>query len=643
MTNQDLFAGLNRSQLEAVQSKEGPLLVLAGAGTGKTKTLTARIAHLVHSGAPPQQILAITFTNKAAQEMKQRVKQLLDQEPASRFPVTDPENSPFVGTFHILGLQVIRENHSAFQRPRRFSIMDRQDSQKAVKQALQRAGQDPKSWDPGKLQNLISRQKGDGITPEQIPPGSSGDPFQSILPTVWSEYEKILEEERAFDFDDLLLKPLLFLESNPEILAQYQNRWKWVHIDEYQDTNNVQYRLAGLISAAHHNLCAVGDPDQTIYTWRGAQIGNILRFETDYPNARVVFLEENYRSTGAILQAANSLIRKNTQRMEKELFTRNSSGRKPHLISCMDEQEEAEYLAEQVQQLINRGVPVTEIAILYRTNFQSRILEEVFLGRQIPYLVTGTKFFERKEVKEVLAYLQLSEGSGGSAELKRVINQPPRGLGKTSVLRILEDQSEKLTAPAQRGYSEFLRVLDKIKQAAADHPPSEVISTIIKESGLEDHYRKNKEEERIENIHELVTLAGRYDEQDNGLEAFLDHVALFSQQDELDNKQPGVRLLTVHAAKGLEFDHVFVSGLEEGLFPHTDPLSDLNKQEEERRLFYVAMTRAKKELTLSYAQCRTIFGNREYKRASKFLQEMDPETVEGDTGNPEPLYRVELL
>lgn len=643
MTEIEQLTNLNPAQKEAVESTLGPLLIIAGAGTGKTKTLTARIAHLIQTGVPPEKILAITFTNKAAGEMKDRVEKLLTSRPESSFPVIDSESTPFIGTFHVLGLQIIREHHHLFNRSRRFSILDRQDSKKILKEALLRIGQEPKSWDINKLLSLISRQKGEGMTVEKLPRDSGRDPNSALLPTLWRQYEELLDEEKAFDFDDLLLKPLLFLENNPDLLDRYQDRWPWVHIDEYQDTNHIQYRLTALIAAKHRHLCAVGDPDQTIYTWRGARIANILRFEQDYPEAKTVILDQNYRSTASILQAANSVIQKNLERKDKKLFTGNPAGDKLRVRAFTNEEEEAEAITRAVEECLAREVPAREIAILYRANFQSRILEESFLARNIPYLIAGTRFFERREVKDVLAYLKLALDRSSLGELKRIINTPPRGLGKVSVLKVLADRSDELNGKARTGYESLLNLLTRVEKTLEQQGLKEALTLIIKDSGMEDYYLKQKEEEKVENMYELVNLSEHYQKGVEGLEAFLDHVSLFSDQDDLSDSQNGVRLLTVHSAKGLEFDQVFITGLEEGLFPHSDLTTGRSKQEEERRLFYVALTRARKNLHLSYARSRTVFGNRRYNQPSEFLNDIDSELIEDPILEPEPLYRVELL
>lgn len=624
---------LNSAQKEAVLKKDGPLLVLAGAGAGKTRTLAARILHLVKEGVAPERILAITFTNKAAKEMRDRVRLALQSDPALNRPVSSGEE-PFISTFHALAVKLIRENAELLGLPRHFVIFDRGDSLRAVKEALKEAG-GAERFEPGSILSVMSREKGNLVTSKEYANRPDGGYAAELFAAVWERYERILGRERALDFDDLLLRATLLLRDRPEILARYQETWRYFHVDEYQDTNRAQYVMMKLLAGTARNVFAVGDIDQTIYSWRGADIRNLLNFEKDYPDAAVILLEENYRSTETILAVANRAIQKNKLRREKNLFTRRGAGEKIGVMSAYDEADEARFVAGKARELIGRGVPPGEIAVLYRANFQSRALEEAFLAERIPYQVLGTRFFERAEVKDVLAYLRAALNPESLSDLKRAMNVPPRGIGKVSLLKILSGREGELPAPAKKRLAEFRTLLAGIKEAAGREKPSQTVKHILRASGLEAHLKAGggEGEERLENIRELVTFATRYDVAAgaSGLEQFLTDAALASDQDELLRERDAVRLMTVHAAKGLEFETVFITGLEEDLFPHAragDAGANQNDAEEERRLFYVALTRAKKKLYLSSAGSRTIFGAKKVNLPSEFLLEIDDEFLE---------------
>ena len=470
--------GLNEKQKEAVLATEGPLLILAGAGAGKTKTITHRILHLIHKGVAPSQILAITFTNKSAKEMRERVEKLLSSDVSINLPVS-MEERPFVSTFHSLGVHIIKENAEILGLPRHFAIYDRGDSKKAVKQALEEVGYDPKQFDPGTILGKISRKKGEFLTASEFESESGNNYMEKITGAVWQRYELILQKEKALDFDDLLLKTAKLLASNQAVLKHYQGIWKYIHIDEYQDTNKVQYMIAKLLAGSEKNIAVVGDGDQSIYSWRGANIQNILNFEEDYLDAKIVLLEENYRSTQNILAAANNIISKNIYRKDKNLFTKNEEGEKIGLYGGYDENDEANFIANRSRELIQNGVKANEIAVLYRANFQSRALEEAFLSKSIPYQLLGTKFFERKEVKDVLSYLRVALNPDSSADLKRVINVPARGIGKVTLIKILAGQEESLPGAAKEKVAEFRRLLERIKEKAMTGRTSDTIKFII--------------------------------------------------------------------------------------------------------------------------------------------------------------------
>ncbi len=629
---------LNSAQNAAASSLEGPLLILAGAGAGKTKTIVERIARIVGSGVEPEKILAITFTNKAAREMRERVLKRLEEDPSL---IRSGPRTPFVSTFHALGVRIIKEQSHRLGLPKHFAILDRAESKKIVREAIRDLGLDPKQYDPGKLLSLISKEKGNGEDIESFAVEAEGDFARSLTLSVWRKYEATLRKEKALDFDDLLLKTSQLLRI-PEVQDYYQKKWLYIHIDEYQDTNKVQYDIAKQLAGPHHNICVVGDIDQNIYSWRGARLRNILDFEKEYPEAKSIVLEENYRSTKRILDVANTIIKKNTFRKDKNLFTNNPEGDPLGLFAALDEADEAQFVVSKCKSLLEDGADPQEIAVLYRANFQSRVLEEAFLGGKIPYQVLGTRFFERKEVRDVLAYVGAALDPENLSFIKRIINIPARGIGKVGFLKIAEGRGEELPPKPRAQYQNFLTLLRKIRRHIETEKPSEVMRFVIEATGLEEFHKKDEDGvERVENMQELVTLAKRYDDMPGteGVEQCLTDASLGSDQDELDrSSQSGVRLMTVHAAKGLEFSYVFITGLEEGLFPHSrdDDRYTGEEQEEERRLFYVALTRARKKLFLSYAQARTLFGSRTVNIPSEFIVDIPEEHIEDEESNHTP-------
>ena len=658
MEEKNNFLELNSAQREAVEATEGPVLVLAGAGAGKTKTVTYRILNLIQKGVAPENILAVTFTNKAAKEMGERVLKLLENERGYASDMaTSGAGRPFVATFHGLGAFIIKENAREAGVKKHFSIYDREDSKRAVKEALQKNGYDPKQFEPAKILSIISREKGNFVSSSEYVERASGDYFGDIVAKVWQDYEIILKKENALDFDDLLLVAAKLLQ-NESIRKFYGEKWKYIHIDEYQDTNKVQYKIVDAIARDHQNICAVGDVDQNIYTWRNASIKNILNFEKDYKNAKLVVLEENYRSTKTILEVANKIIEKNKLRMERKLTTKNAVGEKVGLFEALTENHEAQFVVEKVKELQKSGADLSEIAVLYRANFQSRVLEEEFLTKGVPYQVLGTRFFDRKEIKDILAFLRFCLNPESISDLKRIINVPPRGIGKVTLLKIVEGKEKELPAGMKIKMDAFRNILRKIKNFAIQNPPSKTIFFIAKEVGLNENLEKTDEGiERVENIKELSALAKKYDEiyneengvknWEDGIEKLLEDTSLASDQDSDKKEREGVRLMTVHASKGLEFAYIFVTGLEEGLFPHErdESLSE-EEAEEERRLFYVAVTRAKKKLFLSYAQTRTIFGSRGVNIPSEFVLEIPDEFLEQEfldyTPKHKPLIHIEF-
>ena len=620
---------LNEKQKEAVLYTEGPLLIVAGAGAGKTKTITHRIIHLIHKGVTPQSILAVTFTNKASKEMRDRIMIMLNEKIHGNNPKTDNfgniENAPFVSTFHSLGVHIIKENSHLIGLNKYFTIMDESGALSIIKSIMKEHDIDPKQHEPRKIKSIISKSKGDFITVDKYSENVTSA-MGSIVATIWRGYETELKKEKALDFDDLLLETVLILKKYPEIKQKYQERWKYLHIDEYQDTNEVQYEMTKLLVGKDENICVVGDTDQNIYSWRGANIKNMLHFEKDYPNTKIVMLEQNYRSTKNIIEAANSVIEKNIYRVPKILFTENTKGEEISVCEAYDEQSEGSFVANKIDELLKGNDP-EDIAILYRANFQSRVLEEALLDKQIPYQVLGIKFFERKEIKDLLSYIRASYNRESLSDIKRIINIPVRGIGKTTIAKLFANQKNDLPKGMQEKINNFYILLDEIKCYMESHKPSESIKYLIEKSGIKDElsHGTSDEQERLENMMELVTLAIKYDNLPDGIgmEKLLEDASLSSDQDTLMHKGKGVRLMTVHASKGLEFKYVFITGLEQDLFPHSkDGSRKKEDNEEERRLFYVAVTRAREKLFLSYASLRTIFGMKQVNTPSEFIYDI---------------------
>jgi len=665
MPTEEHLTGLNNEQREAALHMKGPLLIVAGAGAGKTKTITHRIVNLIKEGISPNKILAVTFTNKAAKEMRERVIAEIAKNAKGQ------DTIPFVSTFHSLGVYIIKENAGLLGLTKYFTILDESDSISIIKDTMKELGIDPKQYEPRKIKSIISREKGKFIHLADYTEGAQSQ-MGRIVAQVWNLYEKRKGKENSLDFDDLLLKATKLLKENEELRRIYQERWQYVHIDEYQDTNEVQYLMSRLLVGEDKNICVVGDADQNIYSWRGANLKNILNFEKDYPNAKIVLLEENYRSTKNILEAANEIIKKNKYRPDKNLFTENKVGEKISIYEAMDENDEADFVATKVlemmdgpgarddffdgddakQDILKKNISgsalnLSEVAVLYRANFQSRALEEAMLRYNVPYQVLGVKFFERKEIKDTLAYLRAALNPESLSDIKRIINFPARGIGKVTLAKIFANDMEDLPIKARIKINNFYELLAEIKNKIQNEKASDVVKFTVKKSGIEAELSAGNEEEkeRLENIKELATLALKYDNLPNGsgIERLLEDAALASDQDSLiergERKEGGrasddtarpdfaksaVKLMTVHASKGLEFKYVFVTGLEDGLFPHQKHGETKTNEdsEEERRLFYVALTRAKEKLFLSFANFRTIFGSRNINAPSEFISDI---------------------
>lgn len=621
---------LNPRQQEAVMATDGPVSVLAGAGSGKTSVLTTRIYHLIRSGVPAPSILAVTFTNKAAREMRERLHKKLGVE-VGRDGRPGSYGLPFIATFHGLGRELLETYGSVMGIPRYFTIFDRDDSKSAIREALKALDVDPKEVPPNAILGRISKAKSEGQSLAQFRDKHGRESFRSrIVAEAWIRYEERLKKEKALDFDDLIVLPVQLLRDHEDVRAKVQERFSHIHIDEYQDTNELQGKLAQYIAGDRQNLFVVGDIDQSIYTWRGATIDNLLKFEETYPRARHVVLEHNYRSTKTIVDAANGVIERNKNRKDKHAVTDNPEG-EPITIRPSDSAEtEAAWVARETGRALSKGVPPEEIAVLFRTNFQSRALEEAFLHEGIPYRLLGTRFYDRKEVKDVLSWVRLALDPTRELDRVRAVQSPPRGIGKVTLGKIVAGHIDALRPADKAKVAAFDALLESLNAEAQTCTPSAFVRLIIERSGIESALIKEGEEgqERLENAKELATLASRHDATPGalGISAFLAEAALAGDQDELDREEGkvGVTLMTVHAAKGLEFDTVFVTGLEEGLFPHEGMGDEDRDEEEERRLFYVAVTRAKKRLILTLARVRRIYGTDYLSSPSSFLRDISP-------------------
>ncbi|GAA0460190.1 DNA helicase PcrA [Alkalibacillus silvisoli] len=648
MTMNEILDSMNAEQREAVKYTEGPLLVMAGAGSGKTRVLTHRIAYLLREkGVQPYNILAITFTNKAAREMKDRVEKLVGSD----------AKDIIMSTFHSLCVRILRRDGDRIGIDRNFAIYDATDQKTAVKEALRVQNLDPKQFDPRSVQFAISQAKNQLITPK-VMKQQANNVHEEKIALLYDTYETILRKNSALDFDSLIMETFFLFDRVPEVLRYYQNRFQYIHVDEYQDTNKAQYQLVQKLAERFGNICVVGDSDQSIYKWRGADIYNILSFENDYSNAKTILLEQNYRSTKTILQAANDVIENNLSRKPKELWTDNDGGKNIRLFEARDERQEARYVIEQVQELTADGqYNFEDIAILYRTNAQSRAMEDVFVKSNVPYqIIGGTKFYDRKEIKDLLAYLRLIANSNDDISFMRVVNVPKRGIGKTSIEKLqmhaeMHDLSlfEAIQDIALIGISKkaagqlqsFRQMIENWQKQQEFLSVTDLVDEVLEKSGYEKMLAQDKSLEsqgRLENLDEFKTVTKQFEDvsEDTGLIAFLTDLALVSDLDDTDDESTDkVTLMTLHAAKGLEFPAVFLIGLEENIFPHSRSLFDEEEMEEERRLAYVGITRAEQQLYVTYASMRTIFGRSQFNEMSRFIDEIPSDLLEreGDFSN----------
>lgn len=641
-----ILEGLNPSQQEAVRVTEGPVLIIAGPGSGKTRTLTHRIAYLLATGkARSHDILAVTFTNKAAREMQERIRKLVGEAAAKGI---------WMGTFHAIFARLLRREAPKIGYTSDFSIYDTDDAQRIIRGLMERYHIDSKQFSPRALHALISSAKNQMIGPAEYG-RMVASPGQEKAATIYGPYEDALRAANAMDFDDLLVKPIELFRKDAEALARYQSRWTYVHIDEYQDTNHAQYLLAKMLAARHKNLCVVGDDAQSIYAFRGADIGNILSFQRDYPNATTIRLEQNYRSTKRILQLADAIIRRNQDQLEKHLWTDNREGEYVLLMEALSEKDEAQKIERAIRDLhVRAGYLFRDFAVLYRTNAQSRSLEDALRRGGIPYrVVGGVSFYQRKEIKDVLAYLRLVVNPNDAASLRRVINYPVRGIGDKTQEEIVEYarregmslwqaiehvEDIKLPSRAQNAVDKFRFLIAKYAAQSTTRRADELARDLVQETGiLEDLQRDTQIEAqmRVDNVRELINAVAEYAEQHGEagtLSAFLQEVTLLTDFDESGDDENKVTLMTLHASKGLEFAVVFIAGLEEGLFPLSGALQDRKDLEEERRLFYVGVTRAQERLFLSYARSRFRYGQHESSTRSRFLDELDVDVIRTEAG-----------
>lgn len=636
-----LLDSLNPNQKEAVLCTDGPVLILAGAGSGKTRVLTHRVAYLVlYKKVKPWHILAVTFTNKAAGEMKDRLLKLSK----------GLGNEVWIGTFHSICARILRVECERLGFNRNFIIFDREDQKSFIRSIMNDLHISTKEYAPEVVLTRISGAKNHFISPKEFS-ANAHDYFEDVVATIYTEYQKRLKEHNTMDFDDLLIYPILLFKEFPLILENYQERFRYIHVDEYQDTNRTQYLLLKMLSARYRNICVVGDDDQSIYRWRGADIRNILEFEKDFPDCKIFHLDQNYRSTQNILNAAHSVVQNNAMRREKKLWTQKEPGEKVTILEADTHNNEAHTIVECIkEELLKYGRNFNDFAILYRTNAQSRVLEEALRLASIPYVVVGgLRFYERKEIKDVLAYLRLVCNPKDVISFKRVINYPLRGIGEASIAKLeafarehgislmdAAERVEEITSISPRirsNIADFCNLIHKYASLKSQLSPAEVASALVDEIGILRLFKQEATEEsytRAENVRELISAIDQFVRLGKGttLEEFLEEVSLITDIDTWDDKANAVTLMTLHSAKGLEFPVVFITGLEEGLFPLSKSFEDKDELEEERRLFYVGATRAKEKLFLSWAHYRTRYGDSYQNQPSRFLQEIDQQFIE---------------
>lgn len=651
-----LLNGMNPKQKEAVVCTEGPLLLMAGAGSGKTRVLTHRIAYLIEEkGINPWNILAITFTNKAAKEMKERVKGLMGIE----------GEDVWVSTFHSMCVRILRRDVDHIGYSRNFTIIDSSEQLTLMKRVLKELNIDPKKYDPRSILGAISNAKNGLLTPADYQE-TQGDFFTQIVGRCYEIYQKELRQNQCMDFDDLIMNTIRLFKENPEALAFYQNKFQYIHVDEYQDTNHAQYTLVNMLADRFKNLCVVGDADQSIYGWRGADMQNILDFEKDYPEAEVILLEQNYRSTKTILEAANQVIQNNRNRRDKSLWTENHEGPRIKYYRGQTERDEGQFVVREIQnQIANEGRDYGDFAVLYRTNAQSRAVEDILVKSNIPYtMVGGHKFYDRKEIKDILAYLSAIANPDDSISLERIINVPKRGVGPGSLDKLRQFaelhgfplleaaqniELSNVTGKAAKELGKFGQIMAEFHQMIPYLTITELTEEVLEKSGYKEELRIQntlESQARLENLEEFLTVTKEFDKQyanrseeegdapEDKLSIFLNDLALFSDLDNYEEETTQVTLMTLHAAKGLEFPVVFLVGMEENLFPLSRSLMEESELEEERRLAYVGITRAEEKLYFTNAFSRTLYGRTQYNQASRFVAEIESDLLEGTSARP---------
>ena len=622
-----MLDNLNDMQIEAVKYKDGPLLILAGAGSGKTKVLTTRIAYLIKEyGIRPDEILAITFTNKAASEMKERINRLI------------PNTNLLACTFHSFGVRILRSNYERLGYDKNFVILDSDDSLTLVKKIMKDYNIDPKRISPYMIRNKISSNKSEFIMPDEYKKFVCSEE-DDVVYKVYKKYQDTLFKNNSVDFDDLLILPIKLFNENKDVLEYYQEKYKYILIDEYQDTNRAQYILSKMISAKYKNICAIGDNDQSIYSFRNADYRNILNFEKDYPLCKTIMLEQNYRSTKNILSAANCIIKNNEKRKDKNLWSDNCVGDKISVYKAFDEVDEVFYCIRKIKELVKNGIPYSDIVILYRTNAQSRVFESELLKANLPFRIVGSfYFYSRKEIKDLLAYLRLIHNHNDDISLLRIINTPKRGIGLKSIANLEEKASlnncSLFDAISSSKELEFKNMILELSKSKDELSLTDFVELVLEKSGLRASLKEENSLEadiRLENLEEFKSVTKTFEEQSGiiSLEDFLLEVSLVSDIEEYRDDPNRVTLMTVHSVKGLEFDYVFLVGMEEGLFPHKNSFSK-EEQEEERRLMYVAVTRAKKKLYITWAKQRRIYGMDQIGIKSRFINEIDSDLLELD-------------
>jgi DNA helicase-2/ATP-dependent DNA helicase PcrA len=660
-----IFDRLNPPQRQAVENISGPALILAGAGSGKTRALTHRIANMMSQGVQPWQILAVTFTNKAAAEMKERIKNLLHIVEGTNLPGSgsgpafaeasvgkwgsEQGRMPVMGTFHSVCCRILRKDIIHLGRDRSFVIYDSDDQEKLMKQVLKEMQIDEKELKPKAVLGYVGRFKSEALSPKEAQAQATTFRMQQII-TAYDRYQKALFSANALDFDDLIVETVRLFHEVPAVLDRYQETWRYLHVDEYQDTNHAQYLFISLLAEKYRNLCVIGDPDQSIYAFRGADIRNIMEFEKEYPDAMRIKLEQNYRSTQVILTAANAVISVNPNRPEKDMWTERKEGPLVTIQEVRDERREAEEALKMVQKMRTENVPLNEQVILYRTNAQSRLFEEACMREGVPYrIIGGMKFYGRREVKDVIAYLYLLLNPADTISLLRVMNVPTRKIGQTSLGHLQEFSLQQrltlwetlkrvrevstLNEPTQERINAFVELIERFQRLASTQVVSELTAHLLEAVGMEKWLRDDTDEgeERWQNVQELLTVTHKYDSLDpqTSLMSFLEEVALVSEVDKLsDVRDDALTLMTLHLCKGLEFEHVIIGGCEEGIFPHSNSSFDKEQLEEERRLMYVGMTRAKTQLRLFFARSRMLWGETQHNVASRFIDDLPHEVIE---------------